>query len=600
VSNGCCGVVLGLPLQCYNNRPEVRRTNFILFSYPSSAMVAHSRSPGIPNTASPSLRSAARDNYNTSTPHLMRHPLSSRCQGELMPRTPPASHPAASRVVEPLLSPSAASTTANLLPMNPTSHFLDARANGPPLEQTQAVPNIQVKSSDGRVVQPEIMARIDKGFFLADQDWTCYRRNYFSVVCSYTFKQTVPPGPLTLTRNGLTESVNCFAMHITAVVDGAGGKPIDLVQHTPKRDKGPVSAPKHIKLSPTTPPSLSLSTGGTSSSNMFNGSRNSSSCGGTSSKDSSAAKPSPDDKKQANFDRMQFKSATANNGKRRAAQQYYHLVIELHADISSQPSSEPRWIKIATRMSAPMVVRGRSPGHYCNERRTSSSSMGPSGDRNGDGPSVASSIQSGWRVIGRLGAPARTLGGASSSAGCGSSGMSSHAQSPDGSSGRSGESSGASSVDGLAGEVDHPGPPILSAEEASNIDEFHGYQYFPSTIYEASVAAATREEGQAGFAVPCRVSEMDGLGRQSHDTAKVHRTFAKGEFTAGPLPSMSLGTPWRGGPIRDAKQNVEVHSKDSGQERERGAGKRDKPSKSCGRFEGIKTSKGYYPDLPAV
>jgi hypothetical protein len=59
------------------------------------------------------------------------------------------------------------------------------------------------------------------------------------------------------------------------------------------------------------------------------------------------------------FERVQFKTATANNGKRRAAQQYYVLLVELYAETSAGKT-----FRVATAQSAPLVVRGRSPGHY--------------------------------------------------------------------------------------------------------------------------------------------------------------------------------------------------------------------------------------------
>ena len=76
------------------------------------------------------------------------------------------------------------------------------------------------------------------------------------------------------------------------------------------------------------------------------------------------------------FERIQFKQATANNGKRRAAQQYYHVVVELFVDLGTQIPEQ--FAKVAYRKSAKMIVRGRSPGHYQTERRGSTSS-GPGG-----------------------------------------------------------------------------------------------------------------------------------------------------------------------------------------------------------------------------
>ena len=64
------------------------------------------------------------------------------------------------------------------------------------------------------------------------------------------------------------------------------------------------------------------------------------------------------------FERIQFQKATANNGKRRAQQQFYHLKVELLADVSSPTSSTPSWEIITIRVSEGIIVRGRSPSHY--------------------------------------------------------------------------------------------------------------------------------------------------------------------------------------------------------------------------------------------
>ena len=77
------------------------------------------------------------------------------------------------------------------------------------------------------------------------------------------------------------------------------------------------------------------------------------------------------------YDRIQFKNATANNSKRRVTQQYFRIIVELWADVSSSQSAVNSWVKIAIRISAPLIVRGRSPGHYSKECRSSSTSMGP-------------------------------------------------------------------------------------------------------------------------------------------------------------------------------------------------------------------------------
>lgn len=75
-----------------------------------------------------------------------------------------------------------------------------------------------------------------------------------------------------------------------------GTKEIDLVQHTVKRDRGPQMVPQPQPIQPT----------------INNGT-------------------DYDDDTLVLFERVQFKAATANNGKRRAAQQYHVVYCELLA-----------------------------------------------------------------------------------------------------------------------------------------------------------------------------------------------------------------------------------------------------------------------------
>ncbi|KAG1526780.1 hypothetical protein G6F52_002129 [Rhizopus delemar] len=172
---------------------------------------------------------------------------------------------------------------------------------------------------------------MDRGFFRADQDWTCYRRNYFQVSATFDVHGTnyMLQGPevpcLLRTENQEIHQVDFFSIGVSARVSGSDKK-IELVQHTPKRDKGPQMIPEPRVVS--AGGNLHLASVG-SNHNIVT------------------------------FERMQFKTATANNGKRRAAQQYYEIVIELCANTSTG-----KQFKVAHCLSAPLVVRGRSPGHY--------------------------------------------------------------------------------------------------------------------------------------------------------------------------------------------------------------------------------------------
>jgi len=136
--------------------------------------------------------------------------------------------------------------------------------------------------------------RIDRGFFLSDNDWTCYRRNYFQISISYTAvdasgNKVQVPCLVELEGRGL-RTVTEFLVGVMARTSN-GSREIELIQHTAKRDKGPQSIPQPKPCAPQEP-NAAYGMGMTENSSNT-----------------------------VVFERLQFKSATANNGKRRAAQQ---------------------------------------------------------------------------------------------------------------------------------------------------------------------------------------------------------------------------------------------------------------------------------------
>ncbi|KAI1365634.1 hypothetical protein F5Y08DRAFT_168961 [Xylaria arbuscula] len=301
----------------------------------------------------------------------------------------------------------------------------------------------------GSPIKVDIQAVIDKGFFLSEGEWTCYRRNYFSCICSYGLTPHYPNANLHYIANGSTTSYQVFgfAMSISAVVADSDSQNIDLVQHTPKRDKGPTAKPEKVKMLPKPHQQASNPLGMYSDHSMAGGSRAIYESGyGQAGQGPFAT--------EHTFERIQFKQATANNGKRRAAQQYYHLLVELYVDVSNQNLGDP-FIKIAERKSAKMIVRGRSPGHYQTERRGSTSS-GPGGS-SGMGSYAGSQMLQG------------EYGGGSSNF----------------------PPSGYSSYETRSthyGTTRHPDigmEPMIPTDDAKAIDTTKEYQYYPSTIYEA-------------------------------------------------------------------------------------------------------------------
>lgn len=105
-------------------------------------------------------------------------------------------------------------------------------------------------SCNDQHLRPYISAKIGKGFFyFLDWKWTCYRRNYFSVLCSYSLNPHIPNGSMYVNRSGKPEQIRALAMSLLAVV-GNHGKTIELVQHTPERNKSSQMQIRKEKLAP--------------------------------------------------------------------------------------------------------------------------------------------------------------------------------------------------------------------------------------------------------------------------------------------------------------------------------------------------------------
>jgi meiosis-specific transcription factor NDT80 len=245
---------------------------------------------------------------------------------------------------------------------------------GPPFHETTVRHNVMTVRGERLV--PEITASIQKGFFQVDRNWTCYRRNYFSVQCAFNFRNNTRDQPFYLRRNGGDQLIHQFAVSISAKTQknsNGESESRGLVQHTPKRDKATESVPCRQPVAPMLGHSSSgYSTAGHTyaGGNHLHSAMNMPGFPGYETPGSSATPTSH------TFERIQFQKATANNGKRRAHQQYFLVVVELSANIGR--SGREDWVLLATKESDPMVVRGRSPGHYKDTgRRDSQASMDP-------------------------------------------------------------------------------------------------------------------------------------------------------------------------------------------------------------------------------
>lgn len=438
-------------------------------------------------------------------------------------------------------------------------------------------PNLEIlldMTCEGQAVTPEVHAKVEKGFFLSttDQKWTCYRRNYFAVASHFELHPNINNGRLYLKRNNTQQQIQAMGMRLSAAVDGSSGKPIELIQHTPKRDNGPKNKIDVTKISPTpaagrgehtisphgiyqvpmstfhatgavTGPFLPLQHSGESSGSSSSAHTPQLSSQYPYSASSTAHLPVPGHHTMHTFERVQFKQATANNGKRRASQQYFHLIVELFADVRKDGSDTADWVKVAQRVSEKIVVRGRSPSHYQNEGNHGQSGRGGSAS-GGSGYSTSSGTIYGGTNPGGLRSSTGTYGGSTSGVG----GYRANHYGVHPSSDGDGSGSSPGSADEGAVDTDHPIDAVMSDAERADIQNYEGYQYYPNTIYE----------GVPQQTLP-PINKVENMGRYPSDP-RYHAV--KAEY-ADAVP----GAQWSVG--------------------------------GCGRFQGVESSRGYYPDLSA-
>lgn len=442
-------------------------------------MLPPARSPGMGNPVSPSMGTAVRDNYTTSTPGLSRHPHALSPRHSDLPRY--GSLPETPRSVVAATMPLNASYATGLV----SSYGAQSQPDGqtPPFNAQEDYCEI---TCEGAKINPAIEAKVEKGFFMSsDGVWTCYRRNYFAVNVHYNLHPYANGRHYLNQGSGKPqEQIQCFAVSLGAAVDGSAGKTIELIQHTPKRDKGPQIALTKQVLAPMPPGkhhehNYALNT--YHQANQVSGPllplQN----------DSEPSQPfSPtshtNNSYQHTFERIQFKSATANNGKRRAQQQYYHLIVELWANVQNSRDKDPRWVKVAGRSSHPVVVRGRSPSHYSHE-----GPQNPAGSRgagSGGGPGA------GPHGYGTNGTTQYTTSYRNSLSGGGSSGLGGGmyrgtTYSLDPSPMGSHSVSSASSLSGGPVESYVGDHHMAEDDDAKMIQSHNDYQYYPAPIYEA-------------------------------------------------------------------------------------------------------------------
>lgn len=453
----------------------------------SSTGMAHAHRP----TALPNPGYTVREVYGGSRPSFGR-------SAEHTTRSPSFQNPLRRHPLSPTPSPNT-SFTNPVRAMDGSQFGKGQAANIPPLIPMTTNGQLVYQDTNQTPIKIDIQGTIDKGFFLSDGEWTCYRRNYFSCICSYSLSPHYPNVPMQYIPSGSSApyQVYGFAMSISSVVAESDSHNIELVQHTPKRDKGPVARPEKVRLNSKPPQQTTHPLGMYTSPHDMTGGSRAMYEGGY------GQSPQGSYPTEHTFERIQFKQATANNGKRRAAQQYYHLVIELYADVGNQNADQ--FMKIAQRKSAKMIVRGRSPGHYQTDRRGSTGS-GPSGS-------------------GGMGGYPSLVPGSSDYGPSGSSLLPSAYGG-----GGGGAYDPRASHYGTSRHHDLPMEPIMSADEAKAIDGTKDYQYYPTTIYEGS-------DSRQGIEMFSHRPEHENLIASTSATGDSASSKVKHEFE-GTLPSL--------------------------------------------------------------
>jgi len=195
----------------------------------------------------------------------------------------------------------------------------------------------------GRVQQLELSAQIHGMFFLSEMttpsgegllvqpELTCYRRNLFQISGTIT----TPRGPLSvITERG--ERVAIISMEVTISasesVDGHAVKLIVIPWKTPPPNSPEVGPGQEHEPAPI--PILACEEGGSNVNSDF------------------SVYPIA-------YRRLQFRIATANNGRRRELQQHFTLHLNVVATLGNGSK-----INVCETSTAPIVVRGRSPRNF--------------------------------------------------------------------------------------------------------------------------------------------------------------------------------------------------------------------------------------------
>ena len=203
-----------------------------------------------------------------------------------------------------------------------------------------------MRDAEGKRVTAEILAQLVLKREVARQKHYCilYRRNYFGIQGAYTLvclPKSTSDGLLYLhPSNHERLPIQGLYMCMRGVMDTEEGPEIKIVVFNAKRkplhqgrDPPPIEPQRMKPLKEGTSNYFSASTGP---------------------REDNMTVPM-----NHTFHRNQFRAATQNNGARRTDQQVYHILLELKAEVVVDGVTQ--LVTVASRMSEPLVVRGRCP-----------------------------------------------------------------------------------------------------------------------------------------------------------------------------------------------------------------------------------------------
>ncbi|GAO15801.1 hypothetical protein UVI_02021350 [Ustilaginoidea virens] len=200
-----------------------------------------------------------------------------------------------------------------------------------------------VVDQQGRVQQLELSAQLHGMFFLSEMpasnndgsslqpELTCYRRNLFQISGSLV----MPRGQLSVV-NEANETLPITNMEVAvSAIESVDGNPVRLIvipwktppPNSPEINQGPDQEPAPLPLIP-------FQEDGSDADGEF------------------AVYP-------VGWRRLQFRIATANNGRRKELQQHFVLHLKVFGTLSDNSK-----VVVSESITAPIVVRGRSPRNF--------------------------------------------------------------------------------------------------------------------------------------------------------------------------------------------------------------------------------------------